>query len=84
MISPFARIKTLAADYRTLADAYDEELMAAHHAGHGTVEAMEHLRKAKAMAPYVLDVLSRYQGAVAAVVDAIVQEPPLGPSGPNR
>lgn len=73
----FAAVKRLAADYRTLADAYDEELAAAHNAGHGTLEALEHLRKANAMAPYLRDVLSRYQSAVAALAEAIAKEPPL-------
>ena len=74
MLDAFAHVKRLAADYRTMTDAYDEELLAAHNAGHGTLQGMEHLRKANAMAPYVLDLLTRYQAAVAGLAAAIANE----------
>ncbi len=66
MPDDFKEIKRLAADYRKLSDAYDEELIAAHNAGHGTPECLEHLRKANAMGPSVMDALVRYQAAVTA------------------
>ncbi len=59
-------IRQLRANYRKLSDAYDEELAAAHNAGHGTPEFLEHLRKAKAMDPSVMDALRRYHAAVTA------------------
>lgn len=74
MLDAFALVKRLAADYRTMTDAYDEELRAAHNAGHGTLQGMEHLRKANAMAPYLLDLLTRYQAAVEALAAGIANE----------
>lgn len=70
MFDAFAHVKTLFADYRTLANAYDEELVAAHNARPRTPEGIAHLRKANAMAPYLLDALSRYQAAVATLAEA--------------
>lgn len=63
----FARLKECAAAYRELADAYDQALLSAHNAGHGTPVAMEHLRKANAIAPDVLNALKHFQAAVAAL-----------------
>ncbi len=67
----FTEIKALAAEYRALTDAYDAELRQAHNAGHGSLELIEHLRNANAMAPQVLDALKRYQAAVAALMASL-------------
>ena len=69
----FAHVKQLAADYRALTDAYDAELAAAHNGGHGTPEVIEHLQKACAMGPQLMDSLKRYQDAVTAL-EAIGKE----------
>jgi hypothetical protein len=60
----FAVVHQRAAAYRALAEAYDGELLSAHNAGHGTLEALQHLRRANALAPGVMSALSDYQSAV--------------------
>lgn len=66
MPDAFEEIRRLGTNYRKLSDAYDEELIAARNAGHDSPECLEHLRKAKAMGPSVMDALMRYHAAVTA------------------
>lgn len=77
----FARVKRLAAEYRALTAAYDEELLAAHYAGHGTREIIGHLREANAMGPHIRDALKRYRAAVTALATEIASKETLGERG---
>lgn len=65
----YAVLQRARLDYQTLTAEYDEELLAAHNAAHGTDEFLEHLKKANAMGPEVRDALQRYQVAVARMQD---------------
>ena len=78
----FVTLKKRAAAYRALTDAYDDALLLAHEAGHGTPAAMEHLRRAIAMAPDVMDALRSYQAGVAALAEHL--RAPGGISGRRR
>ena len=68
MDDPFARVRKLARNYRSLSDAYDALLARAHQSGAGTPLALSFLRQANDMAPNVANALSEYQEAVADLV----------------
>ena len=70
----FAAVQERAAVYRRLTDAYDQALLLAHDAGHGTRAALEHLRKATAIAPDVMDALRSYQAAVAVLASHLREQ----------
>ncbi len=65
----YAVVQRARLDYQTVTAEYDEELLAAHNAGHGSDESVEHLKKAIAIAPDVIAALKRYQTAVARMLD---------------
>ena len=65
---PFALAMARRAEYQSIADVYDSALQDAHNAGHGTAEAMEHLKRANDMGPAMSKALEGYQEAVALLV----------------
>jgi len=65
---PFALAMACRAEYQSIADSYDSALQDAHNAGHGTAEAMGHLKRANEMGPAMRQALERYQEAVALLV----------------
>ena len=77
----FLAVKDRAEAYRVLADAYDQALLEAHDAGHGTPEALAYLRRANDLAADVMSVLDDYQAAVHELMHRLLPVRPSGGTG---
>jgi hypothetical protein len=65
---PFAKVRQLARNYRSLSADYDDLLAKAQRAGHGTPLALAYIRQANQLAPEVTNALNQYHDAVADLV----------------
>ena len=65
---PFARVRKLSSNSRSLSADYDDLLAKAHRAGPGTRMALTYLRQANELGPEVTNALSQYHEAVADLV----------------